>query len=36
MGVIHYENKFFEGEEITDSDLYFLYYKIERVAGKLY
>lgn len=29
-------NKFFEDEEITDNDLYFLCYMIERVARKLH
>lgn len=29
-------NRFFENEEITDNDLYFLCYMIERVARKLH
>lgn len=29
-------NRFFEGEEITDNDLYFICYMIERVARKLH
>lgn len=35
-GVTHYNKHFFEDENVTENDLYFICYMIERVARKLH